>query len=162
MDEVEVEVLDPQPLDRLADRRHDGVRAVRVAPELRRDPEVVPLNDAFVEGALERVPDLGLVAVDRGAVEVTVADPESLGDGGADLAGLVETAVEAKLREAVKTGRPSPLTTKDLAAAAKRVAPTTAEWFGTAKNHVQFANQSGQYDDVARYLGRRGSRGGDA
>ncbi|MEO1697486.1 MAG: AAA family ATPase [Planctomycetota bacterium] len=81
---------------------------------------------------------------------------------GADLAGLVETAVESKLREAMKTGRPSPLTTKDLVAAAKRVRPTTAEWFGTAKNHVQFANQSGQYDDVARYLGMRGSRGGDA
>lgn len=80
---------------------------------------------------------------------------------GADLKGLVDVAVEEKLRQAMKTGAPTPLTDKDLIKAAKRVTATTAEWFGTAKNHVMFANDSGHYDDVAKYLGMRGSRRGE-
>ena len=80
---------------------------------------------------------------------------------GADLKGLVDVAVEEKLRMAMKTGAPTPLTDKDLIKAAKRVSASTAEWFGTAKNHVMFANDSGHYDDVAKYLGMRGGRRGE-
>ncbi|MEM1447663.1 MAG: AAA family ATPase [Planctomycetota bacterium] len=78
---------------------------------------------------------------------------------GADLKGVVDVAIEAKLRDALKSGAPAPLTEKDLLKAAKKVAPTTTEWFATAKNHVMFANDSGHYDEVARYMGMRGSRG---
>lgn len=72
---------------------------------------------------------------------------------GADLKAVVDLAVEAKLREALKRGRPTPISTKDLLAAAKQVRPSTTEWFATAKNHVLFANTGGAYDDVARYMG---------
>ncbi len=72
---------------------------------------------------------------------------------GADLQAVVDVAVEEKLREALKRGAPKPITEKDLLAAAKRVKPSTAEWFATAKNHVLFANEGGLYDDVARYMG---------
>jgi AAA+ superfamily predicted ATPase len=72
---------------------------------------------------------------------------------GADLQAVVDVAVEAKLKEALKRGTPTPLTEKDLLAATKIVKPSTAEWFATARNHVLFANQGGAYDDVARYLG---------
>jgi transitional endoplasmic reticulum ATPase len=72
---------------------------------------------------------------------------------GADLQAVIDIAVEAKLRDALKRGAPTPLSEKDLLAAAKIVKPSTAEWFATAKNHVLFANQGGAYDDVARYLG---------
>lgn len=78
---------------------------------------------------------------------------------GADLKGLVELTIEEKLREALKSGAPTPITEKDLLKAAKRVTATTGEWFSTAKNHVLFANETGHYDDVARYLGLKGSRG---
>ncbi|MEM9379993.1 MAG: AAA family ATPase [Planctomycetota bacterium] len=78
---------------------------------------------------------------------------------GADLKGLVDVAIEGKLREALRSGAPAPLTEKDLVKAAKKVVPTTTEWFATAKNHVMFANESGHYDEVARYMGMRGSRG---
>ncbi|MEM8711521.1 MAG: AAA family ATPase [Planctomycetota bacterium] len=77
---------------------------------------------------------------------------------GADLNGLIDVAVEEKLRAALKTGRPAPLTEKDLLKAAKRVQPTTAEWFATAKNHVLFANDGGSYDDVADYMGMKPRR----
>lgn len=74
---------------------------------------------------------------------------------GADLKGLVDLAIEDKLREALKSGGPSPITEKDLLRAAKRARPTTKEWFATAKNHVLFANEGGHYDDVAGYMGMR-------
>lgn len=72
---------------------------------------------------------------------------------GADLKAVVDLAVEAKLRHALKHGKPTPISTKDLVTAAKSVRPSTAEWFATAKNHVLFANEGGAYDDVARYMG---------
>src|SRR5690606_9277906 len=70
---------------------------------------------------------------------------------GADLKAVVDMAIEDKLREAMKAGTPSPLTTKDLAAAAKKVQPSTREWFSTARNYAVYANQGGLYDDVLKY-----------
>jgi transitional endoplasmic reticulum ATPase len=72
---------------------------------------------------------------------------------GADLKAIVDLAIEEKLREALKRGGPKPITEKDLLNAVKKVKPSTAEWFATAKNHVLFANEGGAYDDVARYMG---------
>ncbi len=71
---------------------------------------------------------------------------------GADLKAIVDLAVEAKLRTAMKTGVPEPLATRDLVAAAKGLRPTTREWFSTARNHALYANQGGLYDDVLKYL----------
>jgi SpoVK/Ycf46/Vps4 family AAA+-type ATPase len=71
---------------------------------------------------------------------------------GADLKAVVDVAVEAKLRVALKDGRPRPLTTKDLQSAASQLKPTTREWFATARNYALYSNQSGVYDDVLRHL----------
>jgi transitional endoplasmic reticulum ATPase len=71
---------------------------------------------------------------------------------GADMKAVVDRAIEGKLQEAVRTGRPTPLTTKDLLASVKIVKPTTREWFATAKNHALYANQGGVYDDILQYL----------
>ena len=85
-------------------------------------------------------------------------DPRALakqteGFSGADLKGIIDLAVEQKLREAIKSGVPTPLQEADLMKASRRFKPTTKEWFATARNHVLFANESGIYDDVARYMG---------
>lgn len=74
------------------------------------------------------------------------------GFSGADLSAVVAAAVEAKLREALRTGTPAPITTRDLIDAAKSVKPSTREWFATARNHALYANEGGLYDDVLRYL----------
>jgi transitional endoplasmic reticulum ATPase len=37
-------------------------------------------------------------------------------------------------------------------AAAKEVKPSTKDWFSTARNHALYANQSGLYDDILKYL----------
>jgi transitional endoplasmic reticulum ATPase len=71
---------------------------------------------------------------------------------GADLKAVVDRAVETKLQEALRLGKPRPLTTRDLATAAARVRPSTREWFATARNYALYANQGGLYDDVLRYL----------
>jgi hypothetical protein len=65
---------------------------------------------------------------------------------------VVDVAVEAKLREALKAGVPSPLTTADLGAATGKVKASTKEWFATARNYALYANQGGAYDDVLKYL----------
>ena len=71
---------------------------------------------------------------------------------GADLKAVIDQAIEAKLREALKAGVPKPLTTGDLVAAATSLKPTTKEWFATARNHALYANQGGVYDDILKYL----------
>jgi SpoVK/Ycf46/Vps4 family AAA+-type ATPase len=74
------------------------------------------------------------------------------GFSGADLKAVIDTAIEQKLREAIKVGTPKPLTTKDLLAAAGKLKPSTKEWFATARNHALYANQGGIYDDILKYL----------
>ncbi len=74
------------------------------------------------------------------------------GFSGADLKGVVDLAVEEKLKEAMKVGKPMPLTTKDLAKAAGSIKPSTREWFATARNYALYSNQGGAYDDILKYL----------
>jgi transitional endoplasmic reticulum ATPase len=77
---------------------------------------------------------------------------KAAGFSGADLKAVVDTAIEAKLGEAMKTGRPLPISTKDLVAAVKSVRPSTDEWFSTARNHALYSNQGGAYDEILKYL----------
>jgi SpoVK/Ycf46/Vps4 family AAA+-type ATPase len=74
------------------------------------------------------------------------------GFSGADLKAVVEVAIENKLREAMKAGKPTPLTTRDLAGAISGIKPSTKEWFATARNYALYSNQGGTYDDILKYL----------
>jgi AAA+ superfamily predicted ATPase/thioredoxin-like negative regulator of GroEL len=74
------------------------------------------------------------------------------GFSGADLKAVVDLAVEAKLREAMKAGQPRPLSTRDLATAATGLRPSTREWFATARNYALYSNQGGLYDDILKHL----------
>src|SRR5262245_4364469 len=74
------------------------------------------------------------------------------GFSGADLKGVVDVAIEKKLREAMQTGVPKPLTTRDLQSAISNVKPTAREWFATARNYALYSNQGGLYDDILKYL----------
>lgn len=71
---------------------------------------------------------------------------------GADLKALIDIAVEVKLEESLRKGTIEKITTKDLLKAAKEHRPTTSEWFGTARNYALYANESGLYDDILKYL----------
>jgi len=71
---------------------------------------------------------------------------------GADINAMIDIAIEKILEDAMATGDPKPITTKDLIAAAKMHKASTSEWFTTAKNYALFANKSGLYDDILKYL----------
>jgi SpoVK/Ycf46/Vps4 family AAA+-type ATPase len=71
---------------------------------------------------------------------------------GADLKAVVDIAVEDKLTDAIREGSLQPLTTKDLLKAAKKHKPSTKEWFVKARNYALYANESGLYDDILKYL----------
>jgi transitional endoplasmic reticulum ATPase len=71
---------------------------------------------------------------------------------GADLKAVVDVAIEHKLQEAMKSGVPKPLTTKDIISAAGTLKATTKEWFATARNYALYSNQGGIYDDILQHL----------
>jgi transitional endoplasmic reticulum ATPase len=109
----------------------------------------VPPPDSEARGSILRLMARGKPVQD--------IDFESLGKktkdfSGADLKAIVDLAVEAKLREAMKDGVPKPLVTRDLADAAGQVKPSTKEWFSAARNYALYANQGGLYDDILKYL----------
>jgi SpoVK/Ycf46/Vps4 family AAA+-type ATPase len=74
------------------------------------------------------------------------------GFSGADLRAVVDGAIENKLRDAFKAGRPSPISTRDLLAAAAAIKPSTKDWFASARNYALYSNQGGAYDDILKYL----------
>jgi len=71
---------------------------------------------------------------------------------GADINAVIDIAVEEKLLASMEAGSIQPINTKDLLNAAKQHRPTTAEWFATARNYALYANESGLYDDILKYM----------
>lgn len=71
---------------------------------------------------------------------------------GADLAAVIDIAVEEKLKHSFKTGKVEPITTNDLLKGVHKVNPSTKEWFVTARNYALYSNESGLYDDILKYL----------
>ncbi|WP_433361814.1 AAA family ATPase [Actinoplanes sp. CA-142083] len=74
---------------------------------------------------------------------------------GADLAHVCETAAEFAMRDSIATGEIRMISQHDMLAAAREVRPSTDAWFSTARNVAMFANESGEYDDLAAYLKKR-------
>jgi len=109
----------------------------------------VPPPDATARAAILRLLMHGKPAVD---IDFDHLAKRTEMFSGADLKGVVDVAVEKKLREALSAGGLKPLTTKDLQAAIAETRPTTKDWFATARNYALYANQGGLYDDIVKYL----------
>jgi len=77
---------------------------------------------------------------------------KTVGYSGADINAIIDIAIEQILENAIETGVPKPITTSDLLQAIKKHHASTSEWFTTAKNYAMFANKSGLYDDILKYL----------
>jgi SpoVK/Ycf46/Vps4 family AAA+-type ATPase len=71
---------------------------------------------------------------------------------GADLKALVEDAVTALLQDVLQGLAERPLCRADLQAARSRLKASTLEWLALAKNYVEYANEGGDYADIASYL----------
>ncbi len=81
--------------------------------------------------------------------KIAAATPEY---SGADIKAVIDIATEEKLRDSMKAGSIQPINTKDLLNAAKQHRSTTSEWFASARNYALYANESGLYDDILKYL----------
>ena len=109
-------------------------------PDLRARVEILKLKLAGKPVA----PDVDVAEIAR-ATELS---------SGADLDHLVQSAIETALAESLRGGAVRAIDNADLRSAAKKVKPTTLEWFSTAKNFATYANDSGQFDEVLDYLKR--------
>ena len=105
--------------------------------------------------ARAQILDLLLAGKPAAGVDTAAVAKKTDRFSGADLRAAVDGAVDLRLDEALRTGTPQPITTRDLLTAAKRRKPTTVDWFSTARNHALYANESGIYDDILSYLDRR-------
>jgi len=109
----------------------------------------VPPPDASARAEILRLQCAGKPQID---IDFAQLGKKTDSFSGADLKAVLDIAIEEKLREAMKAGAPTPLTTKDLLKAAKKQKPTTKEWFATARNYALYSNQGGVYDDILDYL----------
>lgn len=77
------------------------------------------------------------------------------GLSGADLAHICDTATQLAMADSMRAGEVRPVTMADVNAAAAQIRPSTGPWFETARNVVEFSNNDGTYDELAKYLRRR-------
>jgi SpoVK/Ycf46/Vps4 family AAA+-type ATPase len=77
------------------------------------------------------------------------------GFSGADLAHVCDSATQLAMAESMRSGQVRPVTMADVDEAAAQIRPSTGPWFEVARNIVEFANNDGTYDDLAKYLRRR-------
>ena len=74
---------------------------------------------------------------------------------GADLTHICDTASEFALHDSIRSGSPRPIDMNDVKRAMKQVKPSTRTWMESAKNYAIFANEGGDYDELAAYLRTR-------
>jgi SpoVK/Ycf46/Vps4 family AAA+-type ATPase len=74
------------------------------------------------------------------------------GWSGADLEHLVDFAAELAITQSIARGAVEPINNAHLDKARARIKPTTREWFTTARNYAQYANEAGQYDEIGDYI----------
>ncbi|CAA9490118.1 MAG: Cell division protein FtsH [uncultured Solirubrobacteraceae bacterium] len=71
---------------------------------------------------------------------------------GADVTHWVERAIDLAIDETLARGGDVPITSEHMQRALEGLTPTTLDWLSTARNYVEFANESGRFDDVLAYL----------
>jgi SpoVK/Ycf46/Vps4 family AAA+-type ATPase len=93
-----------------------------------------------------------------GAIDYAILAKNADGLSGADLRLVCEDAAERALRDAIHATVIEPIGMSHLAASLSAVRPSTTAWFESARNHVRYANETGEYDELAEYLRRRPKR----
>ncbi len=77
------------------------------------------------------------------------------GFSGADLAHICDSATQLAMADSMHSGQVRPVMMADVDAATAQIRPSAGPWFETARNVVEFANNDGTYDELAKYLRRR-------
>src|SRR5690606_1694475 len=100
VDEIEIDVVEPEPLEARVERGERGVVAMVLVPQLRRDEYVLSRDAALAD----RAPDVRLVPVEGSGVHVAVARlerPEHRVAGLGPCRGPVDAEPEARDLDAV-------------------------------------------------------------
>ncbi|MBB4750873.1 ATP-binding protein [Actinoplanes lobatus] len=125
--------------------------ALRRPGRLDRTVLVLPPDRPAREAILEyHLRDRPVAGIDLAAVAAATEHYS-----GADLAHVCETAAEYAMRDSIAAGEVRMISQADMLSAAREVRPSTDAWFATARNVAMFANESGEYDDLAAYLKKR-------
>jgi AAA+ superfamily predicted ATPase len=93
-----------------------------------------------------------------GVVDFDELARASEGLSGADLRLVCDDAAERALSAAIRTSQVQPIGDDDLRSAIQATRPSTSAWFESARNHVRYANSTGEYDELAAHLRQRKSR----
>ncbi|MFQ6394683.1 ATP-binding protein [Nocardia sp. KC 131] len=80
------------------------------------------------------------------------------GFSGADLAHVCTSATQLAMADSITSGAVRPVTMRDIEIALAQIKPSTGAWFESARNVVEFANNDGAYDELAKYMRRKNSR----
>jgi AAA+ superfamily predicted ATPase len=110
-------------------------------------PPDLEAREAILRHHLERRPVEG--------VDVASLARRTEGYTGADLALLAESAAEYAMVDSVRSGTVRTITMADLERALREVSSSAGPWLETARTVVEFANRSGDYDDLRDYLKSR-------
>ncbi|MFF8186673.1 ATP-binding protein [Microbacterium sp. NPDC016588] len=109
-------------------------------------PPDEPARRAIIEIALRDKP---AASVDAGDLARRTAE-----FSGADIAYVVDQAVETAFTESVASGVPRMIGTADLERAAARIVPSTREWFEQIKPVLEYGVDDGTFGQLRTYLKR--------
>jgi SpoVK/Ycf46/Vps4 family AAA+-type ATPase len=78
------------------------------------------------------------------------------GFSGADIAHVCESAAELALMDSIESGATRMIGMADLETALGSIRSSIGPWLETARNVALFANESGEYDELARFIRKSG------
>ncbi|MFC1588294.1 AAA family ATPase [Planctomycetota bacterium] len=71
---------------------------------------------------------------------------------GADLRSLCERASDKALSASLRSGKVHPVKQDDFERELEKMQSSATEWLVTARNYAKYANEAGQFDDLAEFL----------
>ncbi|WP_433600718.1 AAA family ATPase [Nocardia sp. CA-135953] len=77
------------------------------------------------------------------------------GFSGADLAHICTSATQLAMADSISTGTVRPVGMADIEVALSQIKPSAGPWFESARNVIEFANNDGTYDELAKYMRAR-------
>ena len=89
-------------------------------------------------------------------LDITPLIPRTSGFSGADLVGLVDTALDYAIEESEDINSLKPLAGRHFNDALSEVRPTTGEWLAQASAYAEHANRDGLYDDLSAFMKKHG------
>src|ERR1700752_4069742 len=79
VNQIKIEIIDLEVSQRIFASRNDFAFPMFIVPKLRGDPDLIAAQ-AFSEDSLEHAPDSVLIAINRRAIEMAIANGDSVAD----------------------------------------------------------------------------------